>query len=75
MNNDDEDFYKRHTCVICGRKRYERNMRKILNSSWVCTDKYHLEVCCDNKEIRIAEKIREQLKELKHINIRHIVGK
>ena len=70
-----ENFYKRHTCIICGRKRYEFHMKKVLVSSWVCTDKYHFQVCSDNEEIRVAEKISEDLKKLKHIKIQHILGK
>jgi hypothetical protein len=69
------DFYNRHTCIICKRKRYERYMKRVLINSWVCTDKYHLQYCCDNKEIRIAEKIKEELKKLNHIKIQHIIGK
>ena len=69
------DFYKRHTCIICKRKRYERNMKKVLMSSWACKDEYHFQVCCDNKDIKIAEHIKEELKKLKHLKIQHIVGK
>ncbi len=69
------DFTRRHTCIICNRKRYERYMKPVLHSSWACKDEYHFQVCCDNKEIRIAEKIIEDIKRFKHINIRHIVGK
>jgi len=76
MNSlNESNFYKRHTCIICKRKRYEHNMKQVLFNSWACKDKYHFQVCCDNSEIRIAEKIREDLKKLKHIKIQHITGK
>ena len=68
-------FYKRHTCIICNRKRYERYMKPVLYSSWVCTDEYYLQFCCDNKEIKIAENIKKDLEKLKHIKLQHIVGK
>ena len=67
--------HNRHTCIICKRKRNEIFMKKVLSSSWVCTDAYYFKVCSDNEEIRIAEKIRDDLKKLKFIKIQHIVGK
>ena len=67
-----KDMYKRHTCVICGRKRYEYFMKSVLRNSWACKDKYHLQVCCDNEEIRIAEKIIEQISNFKFIKKNHI---
>jgi hypothetical protein len=63
---------KRHTCIICGRKRYESKMKPVLTSSWVCcTDKYN---CCDDIEIVSAENILSDLKKLRKINIKHIIG-
>ena len=70
-----DNFYKRHTCIICKRKRYEIYMKSVLSSSWVCKDEYHFQVCSDNEELRIAERIREDLKKMKFIKIQHIVGK
>ncbi|WP_321777786.1 hypothetical protein [Sulfurimonas sp.] len=72
---DEKLFYKRHTCIICKRKRYEYYMKSVLKSSWACKDKYHFQYCCDNKEIEIAENIRQELKKLKFIKIQHIIGK
>ena len=69
------EFNKRHTCVICNRKRYERYMKPILTSSWACKDEYYFQHCCDNEEIRIAENILKDLKKLKHIKLQHIVGR
>lgn len=71
----ESDFYKRHTCIICKRKRYERYMKPILFSSWVCKDEYYLQVCSDTEEIRIAERIREDLKKMRFIKVQHIIGK
>jgi len=70
-----QKFTKRHTCIICNRKRYERYMKKVLVSSWVCTDEYHFQFCSDNEEIKIATHIQLELKKLKHIKIQHILGK
>jgi hypothetical protein len=70
----DDNIYKRHTCIICKRKRYELYMKQVLFSSWACKDKYYFQVCSSHSEIRLAEKIREDLKKLKIINIKHIVS-
>jgi len=67
---------RRHTCIICGKKRYEYKMKPILSSSWVCCTKQLR--CCDDEEIKIATKILknlEQLKKLKKIKLIHIIGK
>ena len=71
---------KRHTCIICKRKRNEFYMKKVLINSWACNDTYssyrgfNFSPCCDNKEIRIAENIIGELKEFKYLNVRHISG-
>ena len=70
-----QSFTKRHTCIICNRKRYERYMKPVLQSSWACKDEYHFQVCCDNNEILVSERIIKDLKKFKYINMRHIVGK
>jgi hypothetical protein len=68
-----EANYTRHVCIICGRKRYEHSMKKVLGNSWVCTDKYHFQFCCDHEDIRIAEKISNDLKKLKILTSRYII--
>jgi hypothetical protein len=47
-------------------------MKNVLCNSWACKDEYHFQVCCDNEEIRIAEKIIEQISNFKFINKNHI---
>jgi len=68
---------KRHTCIICGQKRNEFYMTNVFANSWACEivnrNKF-IFPCTDNKEIRIAKQIILDLKKLKKINIRHIVG-
>lgn len=68
----DDNFYKRHTCIICKRKRYERNMTKVLVDSWACKDTYYFKYCCDNEEIRIAENMLIDFKKFKHVKIKHL---
>lgn len=63
---------KRHTCIICKRKRNETNMKKVFHSSWACTDKYYFQYCCDNKEIYEAIAIIKKLKTFKFINLKHL---
>ena len=43
---------KRHTCVICKKKRIEIKMSKVFLHSWACN--YN---CVNNKEIIEAEQI------------------
>ena len=68
---------KRHTCIICGRKRNEHYMINVFANSWACEKndfKFILPPCYVDSEIRIAKQIILDLKKLKKINIRHIVG-
>jgi len=67
--------YKRHTCIICKRKRYEIFMKEILVSSWVCTDEYKHKFCSDNEEIKIAVEFKKKFDKFKYINVRHLVGR
>jgi len=47
-------------------------MKPCLVSSWVCcTDKYN---CCDDIELVSAENILIDLRKLKKINVKHILG-
>ena len=67
---------KRHTCIICGRKRYELYMKKVLVSSWACTDGiYHFSnPCAYHQEILEAQEIIEKISSFKYITIKHLVG-
>ena len=61
---------KRHTCIICKKKRYENRMTKVLTTSWACNDK-----CIDHKDIEIAIKIKILYRQLKVLNRQHIFAK
>ncbi len=61
---------KRHTCVICKKKRYEDRMKKVFISSWVC-----LNTCENNEDIKTGKKIKELISQLKKINIKHLTGR
>jgi len=66
---------KRHTCIICGKKRIELKMKNVFGSCWVCTTNdfmFVTETCSDSKEILIALRIIEDTKKLKNINLKHI---
>lgn len=67
---------KRHTCIICGKKRYEKNMKNVFKSSWACTKNdfdFILDICANDKEIILAQKIIEDLKNLKKIHIQSLL--
>ena len=69
---------KRHTCIICGKKRYEHNMENVFKSSWACTKndfQFILSSCVDNKEINVAKRIIEDFKKLKLIKTQHVTGR
>ena len=57
----------RHTCIICGKKRYEIKMEKILISSWVC-----IKDCSKHEDIPKAKEILSLYSQLKHINNKHL---
>ena len=63
---------KRHTCIICKRKRNEIYMKNVFKSSWACKDSYHFSVCSDHTDIRVIIKIFDLLKTLKHLNVKHL---
>lgn len=66
---------KRHTCIICKRKRYEMYMKNVFYNSWACKDKYFFQYCCDNKEIHEAKIIIDKLKTFKYISLSHLSRK
>ena len=51
---------KRHTCIICGKKRYERVMRNVFQQSWTCS----LEKCLFHADVLTVKKILLLSKEL-----------
>lgn len=69
------EFNKRHTCIICKRKRYERNMKNVFGSSWACTDKYYFQTCYVHNDIYLAKKIIEDIKKLTVLSYAHIKNK
>ncbi len=62
---------KRHTCIICKMKRYEINMKTVLERSWVCKDKN----CHKHKDIPIGEEIIRLYKKLKIVCRPHLFNK
>lgn len=68
---------KRHTCVICGKKRNEHRMKNIFGNAWVCgvNDSYFSRItCADHSDIFLSIKILNDLKKLKKIRITHIAA-
>jgi len=63
---------KRHTCIICKRKRNEMYMENVFYNSWACKDKYNFKYCYCNKEIDEAKIIIDKLKTFKHISLKHL---
>jgi len=66
---------KRHTCIICGAKRYEEHMKNVFGNSWACAkSKYYFQssVCCEHEEIKDAIKVKEIVKNWKHLNYKHL---
>ena len=43
---------KRHTCIICGKKRYEDSMTNVFYSSWACTF-----LCSNHVQIGLAKEL------------------
>jgi len=43
----------RHTCIVCKRKRYSKNMISVIRKSWACADTD----CFLNENIEIGKKI------------------
>lgn len=71
-------IHKRHTCIICGRKKYEYKMENVFNNSWVCTSRnfdFSSYLCCEHPDILIAKKILNDFKKLKKIRVRHLFNK
>lgn len=57
----------RHTCIICGKKRYEKKMEKAFLHSWVC-----VETCSEHQDIPKAKEILSLYSQLKHITNKHL---
>ncbi len=66
---------KRHTCIICGRKRYEKSMRKIFLNSWACSDtKFNIHsYCYEHPDIKLAKKILEDISKIEIYTIKNII--
>lgn len=61
---------KRHTCVICGKKRYEDRMKKVFIQSWAC-----ISSCYGHNDVIIGEKMLSLEKELKVLKRNKIWGR
>ncbi len=58
---------KRHTCVICKKKRIEIKMSKVFLQSWACNYK-----CVENREIIEAEQILFMISKWKKLSLKHL---
>jgi len=69
------DFETRHTCIICGRKRYKSSMKRVLNKSWACSDnKYNFRAYCyEHSDIKLAERILEDISKIKNQTVRSVL--
>jgi len=68
---------KRHTCVICGKKRNEYRMKNVFGNSWACTvndSRFIRTVCSDHSDFSYVNRIFRDLKKLQCINIKHIAA-
>ena len=68
---------QRHSCIVCGKKRYQRYMKKVLHSSWACSSGYWFQTsyCYEHPEILKAENILNEIKDFKFIKKQHLFGK
>lgn len=62
---------KRHTCVICKKKRYTGFMKKAFSHSWVCANG----ICENHKDIVAIKKIIKLYRDLEKVTKVHIFGK
>jgi len=65
---------KRHTCIICGSKRYEHLMTNVFKHSWACSNpKYYFQstYCCNHPDIIIIKNIINESKKLKKLSLRN----
>lgn len=68
---------KRHTCIICGKKRFEYRMSNVFGNSWACrvNDSHFISfTCVDHSDISYSRRILSDLKKLQCINIKHLVA-
>jgi len=68
---------KRHTCIICGRKRYQVFMKNVFSNSWACEksdSKFYFTPCYCHSDIILAQKILLDLKKLKILTNKHLLG-
>lgn len=66
---------KRHTCIICGSKRYESKMTNVFLNSWACSSpKYYFQrmVCSDHKEISEALLVLNIISKWKLISLNYL---
>ena len=62
-------YEKRHTCIICKRKRNESRMINVFSNSWACEKYKHLGNCYCHSDIYIMKKIISLESELKILNL------
>lgn len=68
---------KRHTCIICGSKRYENSMKNVFLNSWACSiplsyQRWTYRVCADHIEIIEAIKVIKIVSNWEKISLKHL---
>lgn len=67
---------KRHTCIICKKKRNQSKMNKVFKNSWACKDPLYyfssMPSCSEHTDIVKVKKIIEDLEKLEILTINHI---
>lgn len=68
---------KRHTCIICGSKRYENSMKNVFLNSWACSiplsyKRWTHYVCAGHIEIREAIQVIKIVSNWNKISLKHL---
>ena len=68
---------KRHTCIICKKKRYEENMKNVFLNSWACSVNIYMSyldyMCYEHNDIRLVKKILELKSQLKVVSLNNYI--
>ena len=65
---------KRHTCIICKKKRYEPLMLNVFGQSWACgIEGFTNPACSDHGDIETMKEIQGLSVTLKILNVRALV--
>ena len=68
---------KRHTCIICKKKRYEVYMTNVFGNSWACSSnvwyRYTGYLCVDHPDIRFVQTILTMKDRLEVLSLKNFV--